>query len=287
MEKLLRFLKYITFFFGFYALILCAYIHSQAFVINESESIFTSIFDVSTLLDKEGLLVFLAIALLIANCLLAFLIKFKYDFATRRQTIISVIARASAFILSYVILNKILDSLAGAIKNAGTLAYIFIVLFGWLFILTFSVFACLLKKSTKSCCPEYTPSDSPTSYSSTASGTEKGASETSSDVSPSGRKIIKRFSKNAYIERDAVHYEIYVNCFYDNHGTLCTVDNGSYKSKLEEYSRENERRFYGTDTYNPIDAKIVDVDGKWWYIKLGDGFYDSRRHYCVIRGNYI
>lgn len=283
MEKLLRFLKYITFFCGFYALLVCAFMDSQAFAFEEG-----SLLNLSALVDKKEFLVFLAITLLIVNCLLALLIKFKYDFVTRRQIIISVVARAVAFILSYVTLRNVLDRLVEQSQSVGRYAYFFIVVFGGVFIFAFSFVVWILKKSARSCCPEYTSADSSSSYSLAANGADRGEKTIGAqpELSPSGKRIIKRFSKNAYIEKELV-YELYVNCFYDNHGIFHTVDEvGWHVSRLEQFGRENEIRFYGTDTYNPVKGETVDAQGNWWYIKSGDLFYDSRKNRCVMRGRF-
>lgn len=285
MQRLLRFFRYVLFVVGFYALIVCAFINSQAFVVKENAN--AMLFDTSALLDKKGLFAFLAIVLSIANCLLTFLIKIKYEWTTRRQGILSAVARASTFILTYFILKSGLDSLAGTSKNVERYAYVFIVICGWFFILIVSIAFLGLRKTAKAsgCFPEYVPSASSSSYSSMDDVTATGT-----DVSSSGKNILNRFSKNAYIERDAVRYEIYVNCFYDNKGLLRSVDNtASYKSVLAQFSKENEKRFYGTEsnTFVGLGGKIVDIDGDWRYLNQGEGFYDSRRHYCVVRGNYL
>lgn len=99
----------------------------------------------------------------------------------------------------------------------------------------------------------------------------------------SGTKIEKRFSRNAWMEKDGCRY-IYVNCFHDNHGEFHTIDDGDFDSALEKFSYENEQRYWNTLSVSDTSRGIIyGSDGQKGYRGLGNWITDGKGQTFVLR----
>ena len=191
----------------------------------------------------------------------------------------AVIVRASIFALVYFAGGKlfayVVESMSG--KSAAELEDALWTVFApMLAIFALLIFGFVVGAAAKK-------RDSQATYYSGYTSTAQSTTKSSTAACASATSNVKRFSKNAWEERQGTRY-VLVNCFYDNYGSFYTIDEGNFYGALERFSNENQQRYYGNASLKTYrDGVIYGSDGKHGYRGSNDWLRDGRCYTFVVK----
>lgn len=191
----------------------------------------------------------------------------------------AVIVRASIFLLIYFGGDRVFTYLIEAASEksaAETEDALWTVFAPMLAIFALLIFGFIVGAAAKK-------RDSQATYYSGYTSTAQSTTKSSTAASASATSNVKRFSKNAWEERQGSRY-VLVNCFYDNYGSFYTIDEGNFYGALERFSNENQQRYYGNASLKTYrDGVIYGSDGKHGYRGSNDWLRDGRGNTFVVR----
>ncbi|MBQ7924093.1 MAG: hypothetical protein IJ329_02170 [Clostridia bacterium] len=280
-SKLLTFLQVVGGVLGVYCFLVYFYaISPAASAMNESyadSTLINSLRDLSNwLVNNRGWFLFGGVVLVITNCVcVAFL---ELSGATDRlastpKIIFLLVLRVVLYTVFLIASSRLFNSYG---KELYFLFFIVASPLGLLLLVTLRLVWAMLRKLTKGCIPDYVPSSNG-SFSTYSSGVEKSTSEPA--PAPKVKSdVYKQISKRAYITKKTY---IQVNFFHDGKH-MWTIDEPSFRSRLEEFSLRNASRYGMTVEPNLFNkGQIVDADGKiCWYDKC---FTDARGDRCMVK----
>lgn len=275
MSKLWKTLKAFSAIICIAALVLIIILNT-IFAFIPEESVVTGEYGFDVRIDKDSLISTFSVSLILH---LFFLVLERRSDGERSiaKNVGTVIVRASIFILALFSGEKLFIYLIeSASETSSTDDEIWNVFVPIAVIVGVLVLGCIVNAAANK-------RESQASYYSHSTSSASTSMNTTSAPTPKSTPCVKRFSRNAWEERQGTRY-VMVNCFYDNYGGFHTVDEGGFYSALERFSDENRYRYYGTASLKTYrDGVIYGSDGRHGYRCSNDWIRDGRGNTFVVR----
>ena len=278
-SKLLTFLKVVAGVLGVYCFI--AYCYSDSFApitikeVYVDSSLLKSIANVSEWLERnQGWFLFGGIVSILINCASVALLKFSgstEEIESTAKIICLLVLRVVLYVAFCVLISRLFESYG---KEYCQLIFLMASPLGLVFIVLLRLVWAGIRKLTGGIVRDYQPS-AKGSYSTSSSGESKS---TIAPTSEAKSDVYKQISKRAYISKK--NY-IQVNCFHDGN-YMWTIDEASFRSRLEEFSKNNANRYAMNVDINLFNkGQIVDASGNICY--YDSWFIDAKGNRSTIK----